>query len=204
MLFLKRLIDITVSAMALILLFPLLVLIALLIRLTSPGPAIFCQHRLGKNGLPFTLYKYRTMYVGTPPLRARDGSNIIQADDPRITPLGSRLRQYSLDELPQLFNVLKGDMSLIGPRPDETTHIFQYSSEDIKKLKVKPGLTGMAVIKGRNAIPWKERIRWDVWYVDHLSPALDTEIFLMTIPVLLFGQDVYTVNALIGNVKQNS
>ena len=187
----KRLMDLVVAGLALVCFSPLLLLITLTVRLTSPGPALFRQQRLGKDGTPFTLYKFRTMYHGVAQVKAPDGSNVVVKDDPRITPVGRFLRAYSLDELPQLLNVLRGEMSLIGPRPDQVEHVAFYVEDDKRKLAMKPGMTGLAMVRGRNTLPWKERVRLDVWYVDHYSLWLDVKTLLKTIPVLLFRQGVY-------------
>src|SRR5512133_253553 len=139
-----------------------MLLIWLLVRLTSPGPAIFRQERLGFGGVPFQLYKFRTMRTGVPAVRAADGSNVILARDPRLTLVGRWLRASSLDELPQLWNVLQGNMSLVGPRPDETAHLRYYTDLHYRKFEVKPGVTSLAMIKGRNSISWEERTRWEI------------------------------------------
>lgn len=188
---LKRLMDLIVSSVALICLSPLLLIITLAVRVSSPGPVLFRQQRLGKGGVPFILYKFRTMYHGVRQVKSLDGSNIVVKNDPRITRVGRFLRSFSLDELPQLLNVAKGDMSLVGPRPDQLDHLAFYTAEDKRKLAMRPGLTGFAMVRGRNAIPWKERVRLDVWYVEHYSLSLDLRIVMKTIPVLLFRQGVY-------------
>lgn len=190
----KRGSDLILATLALIVSSPFLLIIAILVGLTSAGPVLFRQLRLGKGGVPFTLYKFRSMYHGVPELKASDGSNLVLKEDPRITPAGRFLRAFSLDELPQLLNVLKGDMSLVGPRCDQVDHLSHYTPEEHRKLEVKPGLTGLAMIKGRNILPWSERIRLDIWYIDHYSLRLDLKIILQTIPVLLFCKGVYSGN----------
>jgi sugar transferase EpsL len=188
---LKRLMDLILSSVALICLSPFLLIIALAVRVSSPGPVLFRQQRLGKGGVPFALYKFRTMYDGVRQVKSPDGSNIVLKNDPRITRVGRFLRSFSLDELPQLLNVAKGDMSLVGPRPDQLDHLEFYTEQDKCKLAMRPGLTGFAMVRGRNTIPWKERVRLDVWYVEHHSLSLDLQILMKTIPVLLFRQNVY-------------
>jgi lipopolysaccharide/colanic/teichoic acid biosynthesis glycosyltransferase len=183
--------DVVISALALIVAFPLMLVLGLLVYFTSPGGIFFAQRRLGKDGIPFTLYKFRSMYTGHRRVLNPDGSSFVLPSDSRITSVGRFLRKTSLDELPQLFNVLKGEMSIVGPRPDESEDIFRYIPRDRPKLNFKPGLTSLAVIKGRNSIPWKERIQWDVWYINHYTPWLDLEIMLKTVPVMLLQRGVY-------------
>jgi lipopolysaccharide/colanic/teichoic acid biosynthesis glycosyltransferase len=191
----KRLMDVIISSTALLLLSPFLLLIGLAIRITSSGPLIFRQQRLGKGGVPFTMYKFRTMVQGAHLLdqRTDDGGSIMRRDDPRVTRIGRYLRTMSLDELPQLWNVLIGEMSLVGPRPDRLGDIEKhYTQRDMIKLSVKPGLTGLAMVNGRNSIPWRERMKWDIKYASKPSLVLDLSIILRTIPVLLFRQGIYT------------
>jgi lipopolysaccharide/colanic/teichoic acid biosynthesis glycosyltransferase len=188
---LKRIIDIAGAFTGLLLLSPILLLIALAVRLTSRGPVLFRQQRLGKGGTPFTLYKFRTIHHLAPRVVAPDGSMILQKNDSRLTSIGAPLRTYSLDELPQLFNVLKGDMSLVGPRPDEVIHLPHYGAMERCKLEVKPGLTSLAMVNGRNSIPWAERTRWEVQYLDNWSLWLDLKILLRTVPVVLLRRGVY-------------
>lgn len=188
---LKRLVDVIVSVLALVCLSPLLLIIALAVRFSSPGPVLYRQQRLGKDGVAFTLYKFRTMYDGAPEVRVSDGSNVVAKNDSRLTSLGRFLRSFSFDELLQFLNVAKGDMSLVGPRPDQVDHLALYSETDKQKLSMKPGLTGLAMVRGRNAIPWKERVRLDVWYVEHYSLWLDLRIVMATMAVLLFRRGVY-------------
>ena len=190
---LKRGMDIAVSAVGIVLTAPLLVIIAVLIRLDSRGPALFKQLRAGRHGEPFGFLKFRTM--------TRDAqeriSEVVPVNemkepmyklrrDPRVTRVGHVLRCTSLDELPQLFNVLRGDMSLVGPRPTLRYQVERYSERQRRRLDVKPGLTGWAQIHGRAALPWEDRIELDVWYVEHRSPRVDLKILLRT-PLALFG-----------------
>lgn len=187
----KRVMDVCAAAAGLLLLSPLLLLITFLVRLTSRGPVLFRQQRLGKGGEPFTLYKFRTMRHLAPRVIAADGSMVLTKNDNRLTPVGGWLRAFSMDELPQLLNVLKGEMSLVGPRPDEMIHLAHYGEMERRKLEVKPGLTSLAMINGRNSIPWAERTRWEVQYLDHWSLWLDLTIILKTIPVVLFRRGIY-------------
>lgn len=171
---LKRLFDLWVTLPALFALAPLLLIIALLVRLKLGAPVLFRQQRPGLHGKPFTLYKFRTM------TDARDTEGNLLPDGERLTPFGRFLRSTSLDELPELFNVLKGDMSLVGPRPLLVKYLDRYTPEQARRHEVKPGITGWAQINGRNAISWEQKFALDVWYVEHLSLGLDLKILLLT------------------------
>lgn len=181
----KRAIDIAIAALGLAALAPLLGLIALLVRCTSPGPALFRQWRLGLMGRPFLILKFRSMYVSAPDMRNPDGSASCPPSDPRVTSVGKFLRRTSLDELPQLWNVLKGEMSLVGPRPDQLDQLQYYSAREKVKLRMRPGITGLAQVSGRNAIAWERRKQLDCQYVENWSLALDLSILLKTIPCVL-------------------
>ncbi len=186
----KRLLDMMLSSIALVVLSPLMAVIAVCIRLTSAGPALFLQERIGLCGRPFRMIKFRSMIVGAEHMGAGYG---MEKDDPRITSVGKWLRSISLDELPQLWNILIGDMSIVGPRPGLPYQAASYTREQARRLDVRPGVTGWAQIHGRNEIPWSERIRLDLWYVDHLSFALDLSIVCRTVLIVLsrsgFRQD---------------
>jgi lipopolysaccharide/colanic/teichoic acid biosynthesis glycosyltransferase len=160
-----------------------LVLAALAVKLTSRGPALYRQTRVGKDGADFELLKLRTMVVDA---EAQGTGFAVDRGDPRITPLGRILRRLSLDELPQLWNVVRGDMSVIGPRPTLRYQVEKYTLHQRRRLEVKPGITGWAQVHGRAARPWDERIELDVWYVEHRSPSLDLRILAKT-PFALFG-----------------
>ena len=179
--FLKRAIDIFLSALALLLLGWLMLIIALLIKLTSKGPVIFKQQRLGKNGKEFSMYKFRSMVVGA----EQTGSGVYSGkDDARVTKVGKIIRATSIDELPQMINILKGDMSLIGPRPPLTYHpwpIEDYTEQQRRMFEVRPGITGWAQVNGRKEVEWHKRIELNVWYVDHISFLLDIKILFMTV-----------------------
>ena len=183
---LKRVMDVTVSGGALLTLSPMLLAIAAAVRLESGGGALFVQERIGKDGLPFEIFKFRTMVDGS-----EKGDVIVKEGDSRVTLVGSLLRKTSLDELPQLVNILKGDMSLIGPRPTLRYQVEQYDDFQRQRLLVKPGVTGWAQIHGRNSLPWPKRIELDVWYADNWSLWLDLRILLRTVPVVLGGSEVY-------------
>lgn len=171
---LKRILDIVVSAVLLVLLAPLLALLAILIKRDSPGPVFFHQRRPGLHGRPFTIYKLRTM------MDNRDSQGNLLQDEQRLTRLGRALRRTSLDELPELFNVLKNDMSLVGPRPLRMRYLERYSPEQARRHEVKPGITGWAQVNGRNALTWEEKFRLDVWYVDNWNLRLDLKILWLT------------------------
>lgn len=187
----KRGIDIIASLLAITVLSPVCLLIAVLIRLDTRGPALFSQKRLGKQARPFECHKFRTMLVGSRDLRNVDGSTFNSEDDPRVTRVGRALRKTSLDELPQLFNVLRGEMSLVGPRPDQVDQVKLYTQRELLRLTVRPGLTGLAQINGRNSIPWEERKRLDLDYIERRSLSLDISLLLRTIPYVLIRRDVF-------------
>lgn len=184
----KACMDYAGAWLALMLLSPFIYLFAILIRLDSPGPVFFRQERIGKDGKPFISYKFRSMVDNATAFGL--GLNVA-VDDDRITRVGNFLRHTSLDEIPQLFNVLKGEMSLVGPRPTLRYQVERYNEEQRRRLLVKPGITGWAQINGRNAIPWEERIRLDVWYVDHWSLGLDLKILARTLKTVLRREGLY-------------
>jgi len=187
----KRAIDIAVSSIALVLFSPLMALIAIAIHLDSLGSVLFRQARLARGGAGFTLYKFRTMIAGAPDIRNDDGSTFNSPADARVTRVGRLLRRTSLDELPQLFNVLIGEMSLVGPRPDQVDQARFYGHAEWGRSVVKPGITGLAQIRGRNAIPWTKRTQLDLEYVANQSVLLDLKILWQTIPYVLTNQDIY-------------
>lgn len=170
----KRLLDITISLIALIFLLPLMLLIYLSVRINLGGPAFFLQERVGKDNKIFKMIKFRTMKNST------DKNGNLLSDNERVTKFGSFLRSFSLDELPELINILKGDMSLVGPRALLVQYLGLYNDEQIRRHEVLPGLTGWAQINGRNSITWSEKFKLDVWYVDNWSLWLDIKIFFLT------------------------
>ncbi len=172
---LKRIIDLAASSLAILLLSPLLLVLAVTVRLCLGSPVLFRQRRPGLHGRPFTLYKFRTM------ADARDDHGCLLPDAQRLTRLGRFLRATSLDELPELFNVLKGDMSLVGPRPLLMEYLDRYTPEQARRHAVRPGITGLAQVSGRNALTWEEKFALDVWYVDHVSLWLDLKIIALTV-----------------------
>ncbi|MDX5377649.1 MAG: sugar transferase [Halomonas sp.] len=175
----KRLFDIVVSLVALLLLAPLLLTLALLVRLRLGSPVLFRQTRPGLHGQAFEMIKFRTMRDAVD----RDGKALPDAE--RLTPLGQRLRASSLDELPELWNVLKGDMSLVGPRPLLMEYLPLYTTRQARRHEVRPGVTGWAQVNGRNALSWEQKFELDVWYVDHRSLWLDLRILLLTVKKVL-------------------
>ena len=172
--FVKRLLDITISLIALIFLLPLMSLIYLLVIINLGSPAFFLQERVGKDNKIFKMIKFRTMKNST------DKNGNLLSDNERVTKFGGFLRSFSLDELPELINILKGDMSLVGPRPLLVQYLGLYNDEQIRRHEVLPGLTGWAQINGRNSITWSEKFKLDVWYVDNWSLWLDIKIFFLT------------------------
>jgi len=184
----RRALDIVFAGVALVLTAPLLGLAMLAIRLESPGSAIYRQRRVGKDARAFDLFKLRTMVDGAENLGA---GLAVNAGDTRITRVGAFLRRTSLDELPNLFNVLRGEMSLIGPRPTLPVQVAQYTDRQRRRLSVKPGITGWAQVNGRASLPWSERIELDLYYVEHRSLALDLRILSRTPAMVLSGGGLY-------------
>ena len=185
----SRALDIVLAAVLLVVTAPLLALVALAIRLESRGPVFYRQRRVGRHGRPFQLWKLRTMVPGAEAMGA--GIYVLEGD-PRITRVGRMLRRFSLDELPNLLNVLQGDMAMVGPRPTVQEQVDRYTERQRRRLEVKPGITGWAQIKGRTSLPWPERIELDVWYVEHRSVRLDLRILARTARMLATGQGLYS------------
>ena len=184
----KRVLDVAIASVALLVSAPLLALAALLIRLETHGHPIYRQRRVGRDGVPFELYKLRTMVSGAESMGA---GLALSAGDARITRLGALLRRTSLDELPNLVNVLRGEMSVIGPRPTVQVQVDRYTERQRGRLAVLPGLTGWAQIQGRASLPWSERIELDLWYVEHASLALDLRILWRTLRMVVGGDGLY-------------
>ena len=184
----RRAVDVVVSAMALALSSPLLLGAMLAIRVESPGPVIYRQRRAGRGGKPFDVLKLRTMVDGAEHIGA---GLAVNANDSRITRVGAFLRRSSLDELPNLLNVLRGEMTLIGPRPTLPAQVEQYTDRQRGRLAVKPGITGWAQVNGRASLPWSERIELDLYYVEHRSLSLDLRILLRTPAMVLGGSGLY-------------
>jgi lipopolysaccharide/colanic/teichoic acid biosynthesis glycosyltransferase len=180
----KRLFDLLLTIPGLVLISPLLGIIALILWLTQGGPVLFRHTRPGHRGEPFTLYKFRTM------TNAQDEQGQHLTDAERLTRLGRFLRATSLDELPELFNVLRGEMSLVGPRPLLMQYLERYTPEQARRHEVLPGITGWAQINGRNILSWEDKFRYDVWYVDHWSLGLDIKILLITLWKVLLREGI--------------
>jgi lipopolysaccharide/colanic/teichoic acid biosynthesis glycosyltransferase len=187
---LKRLCDAIVSLTGLAILSPLLLVVAVVLILSSGRPVFFLQERVGLRGRVFRIIKFRSMSVDA---EQRTEGQWITAGNPFVTPIGRFLRKTSLDELPELVNVLKGDMSLVGPRPTLPRQVAKYDGFRRRRLEVRPGITGLAQVNGRNSISWTERIKLDVWYIDHWTLLLDMRILLMTIGQVLGKQGVEDV-----------
>ncbi len=183
----KRVLDILIAITAMVILSPALVAIWIAIKLSSKGPVIFMQERAGKNGMPFVFYKFRTMKPDVEPF----GPSPKSGQDPRLTKVGKFLREYSLDELPQLFNVLTGDMSIVGPRPLYISQIPEWNERQKKRLLVKPGLTGLAQIGGRAELTREEKLEFDVKYVETTSLLTDIRIILATIAYVFKRKNIY-------------
>ena len=177
-----------VAALGLVVASPVLAAAAIAIKLESRGPVLYRQRRVGKDGVPFEMLKLRTMVHGA----ERMGAGMaVNEGDPRITRVGALLRRFSLDELPNLVNVVRGEMAIVGPRPTIQAQVDQYTDRQRRRLEVRPGLTGWAQVNGRASLPWPERIELDVWYVDNRSVLLDLRIVAMTVRMLLTGHGLY-------------
>lgn len=184
----RRALDLVLAAGALVLAAPVLLAAAVAIRLETHGHAVFRQRRVGRDGVPFDLYKLRSMVSGAEGM----GSGLaIDAGDARITRVGNLLRRTSIDELPNLINVLRGEMSLIGPRPTVQVQVDRYSERQRDRLLARPGLTGWAQVNGRASLPWADRIELDLWYLEHASPALDLRILIASARLALTGRGLY-------------
>lgn len=183
-LFLKRTFDLSIAAILSILLSPLFVLIYICVAASMGRPALFTQERAGFRGVPFKIYKFRSMN------NARDSQGTLLPDSERLTPLGKFLRATSLDEIPQIYNVLKGDMSFVGPRPLYIRYIPRYSERQVRRLDAQPGITGWAQVNGRNAIDWATKLELDVWYIENRSLALDLKIIFLTAKKILIREGI--------------
>ena len=197
--FWKRFLDVAVSMFGLLILGIPMLLVALFVKLDSKGPVLFKQTRLGLHGNTFEMYKFRSMCVGAEKM----GSGVYsEKGDARVTRIGRILRATSIDELPQMLNILKGDMSIVGPRPPLTYHpwpIEQYTEEQMQMFAVRPGITGWAQVNGRKNVEWNERIRMNVWYVENVSFALDMKVLFMTVGKVFTNADNVSVGTTVGS-----
>ncbi len=184
----RRAFDVAVAALGLLLAAPLLALAVVAIRLESPGHPIYRQRRVGLHGREFDVVKLRTMVPGAEALGA---GLAVEQGDPRITRVGALLRRTSLDEVPNLVNVLRGEMAIVGPRPTVPVQVAQYTERQRRRLDVRPGITGWAQVNGRAALPWEERIELDLWYIEHRSWRLDLEVLRRTALLVLHGEGLY-------------
>lgn len=189
--FLKRLFDLILALIALPFWLIILLIIGPIIFFQDKGPVFYNAPRLGKDGKIFKMYKFRSMKINAPDLRNEDGSTFNAEDDPRLTKIGKFIRKTSLDETPQLLNIIKGDMSIIGPRPDLPEHHELYEGNEVRKLEIRPGVTGYNQAYFRNTVPWKERIQNDIHYIDNLSLWLDIKVFFKTAVSVLKREDVF-------------
>jgi len=188
--FIKRIIDVILAFIGLIVASPIMAIISIAIKLESRGPVFYCQERVGKNGRVYTMYKLRSMYENA----EENGAQWAEEDDPRVTKVGKFIRRTRLDELPQLFNVLKGDMSLVGPRPERPIFTYQFNEQIpgfINRLQVKPGLTGWAQVNGGYKLTPAEKLEYDLYYIENRTIWLDIKIMLKTIMVVLTGKGAW-------------
>lgn len=189
--FFKRIFDLVLAIIALPFWLIILIVVGLMIYFQDKGSIFYNAPRLGKDGKIFKMYKFRSMKMNAPDLRNEDGSTFNAEDDPRLTNIGKFIRKTSLDETPQLLNIIKGDMSIIGPRPDLPEHMELYEGNEVRKLEIRPGVTGYNQAYFRNTIPWKERIKNDIYYIDHLTMWMDIKVFFKTAVSVLKREDVF-------------
>ncbi|HSJ18583.1 MAG TPA: sugar transferase [Solirubrobacterales bacterium] len=187
---LPRAADVLLAALGLLLAAPVLVVATIAIRLETPGSVIYRQQRVGIGGCRFAMYKLRTMVTGSDPTPEEVWEPLLEGD-PRVTRVGAVLRRLSLDEVPNLVNVLRGEMAIVGPRPTISEQVAQYTPRQRRRLEVRPGITGWAQVNGRGSLSWEERIELDVWYVDNRSLALDLRILARTVRLILTGRGLY-------------
>lgn len=198
---LPRVADLAIATLGLLVCSPVLAIAAAAIKLGSRGPVIYRQTRVGRAGREFEMWKLRTMRQGSDPVGV--GTAVVDAD-PRVTSAGRVLRRFALDELPNLVNVVRGEMAIVGPRATLPAQVALYTPRQRRRLELKPGVTGWAQIKGRTGIPWEQRIELDVWYADHRSPALDLKIIALTPSVLLRGEGAAATDAFAGSGEESA
>ncbi len=191
-LFFKRSLDITLCLIALPIFIILFIPISILIKLEDGGPIFYCGERVGKDKIPYKMYKFRSMKVNAPDIRNKDGSTYNSKNDPRVTKIGKFIRETSLDETPQILNVLKGDMSIIGPRPGLLSNLHTYKEDELDKMLVKPGITGYTQAYYRNGLSMREKRLKDAWYANNVSFVLDVRIFFKTISTVFKREGIYT------------
>jgi lipopolysaccharide/colanic/teichoic acid biosynthesis glycosyltransferase len=187
----KRIFDLILAILALPFWFIILIIIGPIIYFQDKGSIFYNAPRLGKDGKIFKMYKFRSMKMNAPDIRNEDGSTFNAEDDPRLTSIGKFIRKTSLDETPQLLNIIKGDMSMIGPRPDLPEHRKLYEGNEDRKLEIRPGVTGYNQAYYRNIVPWKERIKNDIYYIDHLNMMLDLKVFFKTIESIVLKKGIF-------------
>ncbi|WP_053954713.1 sugar transferase [Inediibacterium massiliense] len=189
--FFKRIFDLVLAIIAIPFWLIILLVVGPMIYFQDKGAIFYNASRLGKDGKVFKMYKFRSMKMNAPDIRNEDGSTFNSEEDPRLTKIGRFIRKTSLDETPQLFNIIKGDMSIIGPRPDLPEHMELYEGNEARKLEIRPGVTGYNQAYFRNTIPWKERINNDIYYIDHLTMWMDIKVFFKTAVSVLKREDVF-------------
>jgi undecaprenyl phosphate N,N'-diacetylbacillosamine 1-phosphate transferase len=202
--YIKRMIDLVVAILSLILVFPIITVLAVIIKLEDGGKVFYPGSRLGKDAKIFRMLKLRSMKESAEDIRNTDGSTFNGEDDPRLTKIGKFIRKTSLDELPQVFNVIRGDMSIIGPRADLPDHLKLYTEEEYRKLDVKPGITGYTMAYYRNSITWEEKKKLDCYYVNNISFWFDLKIFFKTISTVLLRKNIYIDESYDKKVKGNN
>lgn len=192
--YIKRVVDLIFAMIALPFWFIILIIIGPIIYFQDKGSIFYNAPRLGKNGQIFKMYKFRSMKIDAPDIRNEDGSTFNSEDDSRLTKIGKFIRKTSIDETPQLLNIIKGDMSIIGPRPDLPEHRELYEGNEVRKLEIRPGVTGFNQAYYRNTVPWKEKIQHDIYYIDNLSLWLDIKVFFKTAVSVLKTKDIYVTH----------
>lgn len=192
--FLKRMFDLVLAIVAFPFWLIILIIIGPMIYFQDKGSIFYNASRLGKDGKIFKMYKFRSMKMNAPDIRNEDGSTFNAEDDPRLTKIGKFIRKTSLDETPQLLNIIKGDMSIIGPRPDLPEHMDLYEGDEVRKLEIRPGVTGYNQAYFRNTVPWKERIKNDIYYIDNLTIWMDIKVFFKTVLTVIKREAVFVEN----------